>query len=185
VLRDEFLSAEACHALDPLHVVIDVSARGIVGYDAADWLREHQRFAMGMSDHHRIEATVSVADDHQSAARLVTALSALTCSAAALPRPSRSRRPGGRTRARTRHAAPRCLLRRQADRPCQRGGRVHLRRADHPYLPGIPVMIPGERFTGELLEYLRTGLAAGMQLPDPADPSLDTIRVVSEAASPS
>jgi arginine decarboxylase len=46
-------------------------------------------------------------------------------------------------------------------------------------------MIPGERFTGELLEYLRTGLAAGMQLPDPADPSLDTIRVVSEAASPS
>jgi arginine decarboxylase len=85
VLRDEFLSAEACHALDPLHVVIDVSARGIVGYDAADWLREHQRFAMGMSDHHRIEATVSVADDHQSAARLVTALSALTCSAAAPP----------------------------------------------------------------------------------------------------
>jgi arginine decarboxylase len=47
-----------------------------------------------------------------------------------------------------------------------------------PYPPGIPVIIPGERITAPLLDYLRSGLAAGMQLPDPADPSLDTIRVV-------
>jgi arginine decarboxylase len=47
-----------------------------------------------------------------------------------------------------------------------------------PYPPGIPVIIPGERITAELLEYLRSGLAAGMQLPDPADPSLQTMRVV-------
>jgi arginine decarboxylase len=52
-----------------------------------------------------------------------------------------------------------------------------------PYPPGIPVIIPGERITGELLYYLRSGLAAGMQLPDPADPSLGTIRVVSGTAS--
>jgi hypothetical protein len=47
-----------------------------------------------------------------------------------------------------------------------------------PYPPGIPVIVPGERITAELLKYLRSGLAAGMQLPDPADPSLQTIRVV-------
>jgi arginine decarboxylase len=47
-----------------------------------------------------------------------------------------------------------------------------------PYPPGIPVIIPGERITEELLSYLRSGLAAGMQLPDPADPGLSTIRVV-------
>jgi hypothetical protein len=41
-----------------------------------------------------------------------------------------------------------------------------------PYPPGIPVIIPGERITAELLDYLRSGLAAGMQLPDPADPAL-------------
>jgi arginine decarboxylase len=45
------------------------------------------------------------------------------------------------------------------------------------------VIIPGERMTDELLDYLRSGLAAGMQLPDPADPSLGTIRVVSQTAS--
>jgi arginine decarboxylase len=49
-----------------------------------------------------------------------------------------------------------------------------------PYPPGIPVIVPGERITAELLDYLRSGLAAGMQLPDPADPSLGTIRVVAQ-----
>jgi arginine/lysine/ornithine decarboxylase len=47
-----------------------------------------------------------------------------------------------------------------------------------PYPPGIPVIIPGERITAELLDYLRSGVSAGMQLPDAADPALDTIRVV-------
>jgi arginine decarboxylase len=45
------------------------------------------------------------------------------------------------------------------------------------------VIIPGERITTELLDYLRSALAAGMQLPDPADPSLGTIRVVTGTAA--
>jgi len=43
--------------------VIDVSGLGASGYDAADWLREHRRIDMGLSDHRRIEATMSLADD--------------------------------------------------------------------------------------------------------------------------
>jgi hypothetical protein len=35
---------------------------------------------------------------------------------------------------------------------------------------------PGECITDELLDHLRRGLTAGMHLPDPADPSLGTIR---------
>jgi hypothetical protein len=34
--------------------------------------------------------------------------------------------------------------------------------------------------TAELLDYLRNGLAAGVQLPDPADPGLHTVRVVAD-----
>jgi len=33
-----------------------------------------------------------------------------------------------------------------------------------------------------VLRHLRTGLAAGMHLPDPSDPGLDTVRVVGEGA---
>lgn len=47
-----------------------------------------------------------------------------------------------------------------------------------PYPPGIPAVVPGERINREVLDFLRSGLEAGMVLPDPADPKLDTVRVV-------
>jgi arginine/lysine/ornithine decarboxylase len=47
-----------------------------------------------------------------------------------------------------------------------------------PYPPGAPAVLPGEVITKEVLEYVRSGLAAGMELPDPADPELGTVRVV-------
>lgn len=46
-----------------------------------------------------------------------------------------------------------------------------------PYPPGIPALVPGERISAAIVDYLRSGLTAGMVLPDPADPQLNTIRV--------
>src|ERR1700712_5773154 len=74
VLEDEFLREEASHDLDRLHVVIDLQDLHIGGYQAADWLREHHRIDMGLSDHRRVEATLSIADDVDTTDRLVTAL---------------------------------------------------------------------------------------------------------------
>jgi arginine decarboxylase len=147
VLGKELLGAEASHELDPLHVVIDVSALGISGYDAADWLREHQRLDLGLSDHRRIEATLSVADDDQTAARLCSALRALTEHAVGLPPAKPVMMP----------SAAGLLLE--------------------------PAMRPRDAFFA-VKETVAADAAAGMQLPDPADPGLDTIRVVTEGASP-
>lgn len=47
-----------------------------------------------------------------------------------------------------------------------------------PYPPGIPVVVPGEGINTAIIDYLESGLKAGMVLPDPADPSLQTIRAV-------
>jgi lysine decarboxylase len=41
-----------------------------------------------------------------------------------------------------------------------------------------PAVLPGERLTEPVLAYLRTGLAAGMRLPDPTNPELETVRVL-------
>ena len=46
-----------------------------------------------------------------------------------------------------------------------------------PYPPGIPVVLPGDRINREVIDYLRSGLEAGMVLPDPSDPALETVRV--------
>lgn len=44
--------------------------------------------------------------------------------------------------------------------------------------PGIPAILPGKRMNGAVIEYLRSGVDAGMVLPDPADLSMKTARVV-------
>jgi arginine/lysine/ornithine decarboxylase len=179
VLHDEFLGVEASHDLDPLHLVIDVSGLGTSGYDAADWLREHQRIDMGLSDHRRIEATLSLADDDQTGARLLSALTALARDPAGLPPAAQVNLPSARDLEFEPAMLPRdaFFAPKETVSTRQAIGRVAAEQVT-PYPPGIPVLIPGERITAPLLDYLRTGLAAGMQLPDPADPELDTIRVV-------
>lgn len=49
-----------------------------------------------------------------------------------------------------------------------------------PYPPGIPAVVPGERISAEVIDYLRSGLQAGMVLPDPTDSSLETVRVTAD-----
>jgi arginine decarboxylase len=179
VVRDEFLGAEASHDLDPLHVVIDVSGLGVNGYDAADWLREHQRIDMGLSDHRRVEATLSLADNEETAARLLSALTALARASASLPRAAQVDLPGAGELELEPAMPPReaFFAPKETVTADEAVGRIAAEQIT-PYPPGIPVIIPGERITAELLNYLRSGLNAGMQLPDPADPGLDTIRVV-------
>ena len=49
-----------------------------------------------------------------------------------------------------------------------------------PYPPGVPVLAPGEILDADVLDYLVTGVQAGMLVPDAADPTLQTVRVVAE-----
>lgn len=63
--------------MDRLQVLVDVSELGVSGYQCTDWLREHCHVDLGMSDHRRILATLSMADDDASIDRLVESLHAV------------------------------------------------------------------------------------------------------------
>jgi arginine/lysine/ornithine decarboxylase len=47
-----------------------------------------------------------------------------------------------------------------------------------PYPPGVPAVAPGEVITEEVVAYLRSGVEAGLLLPDASDPTAGTLRVV-------
>jgi arginine decarboxylase len=47
-----------------------------------------------------------------------------------------------------------------------------------PYPPGIPIVAPGERLTGEVVDYLQQLAAAGMMVEGAVDESLEEFRVV-------
>jgi lysine decarboxylase len=49
-----------------------------------------------------------------------------------------------------------------------------------PYSPGLPAVLPGERITKPVMDYLVSGVRAGMVVPDASDPQLDQIRVLVE-----
>ncbi len=121
---------------------------------------------MGLSDHRRMEATLSLADDDQTAARLMSALTHLTKQAGTLPPAHQVELPS----AAELELEPAMLPRHAFFAPKetvpagQAVGRICAEQIT-PYPPGIPVIIPGERITAELLDYLRSGVSAGMQLP--------------------
>lgn len=177
VMGDEFLGPAA--ELDPLKIVMDVSGLGISGYQAADWLREHERVTVGLSDHRRVVAQLTHADNPATGSVLVHAMSALAEAAASLPRPKPVDLPApGELELRT-EMLPRDAFFARTEQVAVRdaAGRIAAEMIT-PYPPGAPAVLPGEVITKDVLDYLRTGLAAGMQLPDPADADLQSVRVV-------
>lgn len=160
-------------------MVIDVSGLDINGYEAAAWLCAHQRIDMGLSDHRPVEATLSLADDDKTATRLLSGLSALVNAAPGLRRATTVDLPSLPDLELEPAMPPReAFFGPKETVPADQAiGRIAAEQIT-PYPPGIPMIIPGERITAGLLDYLRTGLGAGMLLPDPADPHLHTIRVV-------
>jgi lysine decarboxylase len=134
-----------------------------------------------MSDHRRILATLSMADNDATAARLVDALSRWRAAAPELPYPPEIDLPAPDELQLDTVMLPRDAffgqtipvpIERAVDRICAE--------QITPYPPGIPAAVPGERLNAEVLDYLRTAVDAGMNLPDPADPQLRTVRVVAE-----
>lgn len=124
VLRDELLAEEASHDLDPMHVLIDVSELGVSGYQVADWLRSEHRIDVGLNDHRRIEATLSIADDEATTGRLLDALSATAGGCGIVARAARGLAAvGTRSAAGHRPAAEGCFLRSGGGGAGGRGGR--------------------------------------------------------------
>ncbi|MEE6179691.1 aminotransferase class I/II-fold pyridoxal phosphate-dependent enzyme [Mycobacterium sp. 050134] len=179
VLDDELLGVQASHDLDRLQVLIDVSATGTSGYQAGDWLREHAHVDMGTTDHRRILATLSMADDKDSTSRLADALWAWRKAADGFDPPPHLALPSPEELQLDTVDLPRdAFFGRVEAVPTDRAaGRVAAEQIT-PYPPGIPAVVPGERLNDAVLEYLCSGVRAGMNLPDAADPSLRTIRVL-------
>lgn len=173
----EFAGKGLAHALDPLKTTIDVPGLGISGYQATDWLREHQRVTLGLSDHRRVVAHFTHADDHRTAAILLEALSALV--KADLPAPPQVDLPSPDELQLETAMLPRDVFFAEVEQVGaeQAVGRISAEMVT-PYPPGAPAVLPGEVITQEVVDYVRSGLDAGMTLPDLSDPELKSFRVV-------
>jgi arginine decarboxylase len=179
VLHDEFLGPDLADSVDPLKVVLDLAPLGISGYQAADWLREQQHVTVGLSDHRRIVAQINHSDDDETTGVLVSALEALLKAAPEFKTPPKVEIPPPSEFELETAMLPRDAFFGPAEQVSldEAPGRIAAEMIT-PYPPGAPGVLPGEVITKPILDYLRSGLEAGMELPDPADSELKSVRVV-------
>jgi len=165
--------------LDPLVLTMDVRGLGITGYQAGDWLRAERHVDVGSMDACRISARITHADDEETEHILVAALAALVDGADAMERPPAVDLPEPRTLELTNAMTPREAFFAPAEQlpVADAVGRVAAEMVS-PYPPGVPVLAPGEVISQEAVDYLTTGVQAGMLIPDAADSSMETLRVV-------
>lgn len=164
---------------DPLKIVIDVRGLGISGMQATEWLRANRHVDMGGSDTCRISASITHADDDTTERVLLEALRALVEKADTIERRAYVRLPRPSTLELEQAMLPREAFFAPVEHvPAERAaGRISAEMIS-PYPPGVPVIAPGEVVTDEVLEYLRSGVEHGVLIPDAADPSVRTLRVV-------
>jgi arginine decarboxylase len=167
--------------LDPLVFTIDVRPLGISGYQAGDWLRASCHVDVGSADACRISCRLTHADDDGSIDRLIDALRQLVEAAPSMERQAPVDLPAPRSLELENVMRPRdAFFARVEQVPVGEAvGRVAAEMVS-PYPPGVPVLCPGERINSEVVDYLTTGVAAGMLIPDAADPEMKTLRVVAE-----
>jgi len=176
IMDESIIGHDSVAEWDALKLSVDVSALGITGYQAREWLQSERRLTAQLGDARRGVLSLTYSDDDAAIDRLFDALRAL---AASPPRPDRPapRIPALDELNLEQAMSPREAFFAETEQVADPAGRISAEMIS-PYPPGVPAILPGERFNDVVVDYLRTGLAAGMTLPDAADPKLETFRVV-------
>jgi arginine decarboxylase len=178
LMGDTVLERPGASGFNPLHVSFDVTGLGITGYHASDWLRGHHSLTIELADHRRLLALISFADDRATIHRLIDALQDLARNhdrdGSDIPRlPPAAQLPAemAMTPRDAFYAPTRMVAIDDA------AGEIAAEMIC-PYPPGIPIIVPGERFNEPVIEYARRGAAAGFFVEGVVDPTLSKVRVV-------
>src|SRR3954449_9903651 len=166
-------------ARDETKIVVDVTGLGITGLQAADWLYEQRRVAPEAHDVHHLTFIITVADDESSAERLVAAMRDLADAAPELADGPLPQLPPVSGLVGDYVMTPREAYLGTTKRVAleDAAGEIAAEPVS-PYPPGVPLLVPGQRVHEGHIEFLRTGLAAGMVVKGVSDPSLEQLRVV-------
>lgn len=159
---------------DPSKLLIDVRGRRLTGFQAAEhlWSKGVAVEASGLT---YLLAVVSPGDSGASMDYLIEALHSLP-EGVLPPQMALTEPPWPETVVSPRDA----YLGKKESVPLTRAvGRI-VAEMVAPYPPGIPVVVPGERLTSDVIGYLQQAVLAGHRLQGPADATLSMIQVMKE-----
>ncbi|MDZ4717511.1 MAG: aminotransferase class I/II-fold pyridoxal phosphate-dependent enzyme, partial [Roseiflexaceae bacterium] len=179
---DELIGQNGIAGHDPTKLVIRVSDSGWNGIAFAERLWARYRLSVEFADPHQLIGTISMADTRANIDVLLGALRAI----AAEPLPVQAQYP---TIWPTHALPPMILTPRQASlqssQPIALAESVGMICAEPviPYPPGIPLIMPGEQISADLVAYLGELLALGVKIVGPQQIGVGSIRVICSPAA--
>jgi len=180
-LGDECIGWPGVAAFEPTHVTITARDLGVSGWDLERIVRGERAVALDLADDLNVVFLLSHGTTDEDVSRLVGALKDAAARARGREGVARQAAPPALRRP---SLPPQVLLPREAfyaqakAKPLGESvGRVSAELLT-PYPPGIPVLVPGERVTEEIVDYVNAAVAQGVRIHGPHDATLQTVRVV-------
>ena len=167
---------------DPTKFILDVAGMGMTGFEAEDALRNRFHINPEASDLVSIICFITVGDSRETVERLVCAFETLSQeNVGRLPVVTNLRSSGSVVRPGIQVMTPRDAFFAPNRAVPLREAAGHVS-ADLviPYPPGIPVIAPGDVIEAHKIDYLEHGVTAGFYISGAADPTLQTIRIVTD-----
>ena len=178
VVGEDFVGRPGVAGWDPLRVVIDVRGTGCTGYEVAAALRGSFDIHVELATHATMVLVLGVDEPVEPLGRFAHDF-AQTVRRISRPAPVRAlvRAPGSMENEVVVSPREAFLGSTEVVAVDAADGRVSAE-AIAGYPPGIPALLPGERITLELIEYLRELRDSGARLHGASDPGFRTINVL-------
>ena len=181
VVGEQMVGTPGIAGWDPLRIVIDVRGTGLTGYQVASALRASFDIYPELATHATVVLVLGLAQPldalEQVAHDLGETIRRVAPTIEPDGRPAVTRPPTGGADETAVPPREAFLGHSEAVPVNQAVGRISCESIAG-YPPGIPTLLPGERVTAEVVEYLRELTTAGARLHGAADPTFRTIRVL-------
>lgn len=175
---DEIIGTEPTYAFDKTKLCINVRELGISGYEAENWLRNEYNIEVELSDLYNILCLITIGDSLKTVNFLIKALhhlSELNYDNFKVNDPKEIELP---------ELPELCLSPRKAFYAetntiafKESAGHINTEFV-YVYPPGIPILIPGEIISQEIIDYIIKHIEVGLPVKGPEDPTVQYIKVV-------
>ncbi|MGF9915012.1 aminotransferase class I/II-fold pyridoxal phosphate-dependent enzyme [Paenibacillus ehimensis] len=176
---EEICEKRGVFRYDPTKLCIHLEQLNLTGYAAEQWLRETYKLEVELSDLTNILCLITLGDTEQEVRRLLQALRQLSDAFRGEGKCNK-RVPVAVVPAASRFLlAPREAFYAPAEEAWleQACGRI-ISEFVYVYPPGIPILMPGQVITQEIVDYIKRHVEAGLPVKGPEDPDIQKVRVV-------
>jgi arginine decarboxylase len=180
VVNEGFVGRPGIAGWDPLRIVIDVRGTGCTGYELAAALRSAYDIYIELATHATLVLVLGIGQPVDPLERFAHDFAETVRRMSRPGEAAALARPPAALEHETAIPPREAFLGESEAVPVDRAiGRISSESIAG-YPPGVPALLPGERITHEVVAYLRELTAAGARLHGAADPSFETVRVLTE-----